>query len=203
MVRGGENLTPFIPLSKGEGVGKSSMQLQQLTLPKFDLRRICPVCQQPKSEFRRWHPYRAWSEICIDCSTLAPAYELLDTTRDGREHRVLMESELHAMTHKSKPSVVLVASCRVIHPIQLEFPICLRCGKPHTNWKISLWSNHCQRCEDEMSVESFFDLLPKIKPGRDVEDYLDDIYRSHRGLFDRGVLPDYWFVLAAHSLCLE
>lgn len=60
------------------------------------------------------------------------------------------------------------------------------------------WS-HCQRCEDEMAVESFF-RHPAIFGGDDFETIMDRVQRSHPELFERGVLPGYWVTLMLREL---
>jgi hypothetical protein len=59
--------------------------------------------------------------------------------------------------------------------------------------QIDYWS-HCQRCEDELAVEALH-RLRGIFDNDDAEAILDRLYRSHRDLFERGILPDYWFAL--------
>ncbi|NJL53928.1 hypothetical protein HC928_01395 [bacterium] len=83
---------------------------------------------------------------------------------------------------------------------QMRLPYCERCGAAHDRYYEILpgrgdyWSK-CQRCADEESVEALF-RHRGIFGRDDVESIMDRLYKSHRELFDRGVLPDYWFSLA-------
>lgn len=84
---------------------------------------------------------------------------------------------------------------------QMELPICTRCGAGHTRFYdmgagMIGYKSKCQRCDDEMAVEALFNGRTAIFGGDD-EGALDRIYASHRELFERGVLPDYWFTLLA------
>ena len=59
---------------------------------------------------------------------------------------------------------------------------------------------YCPVCEARHSVESVFMMAGKIMPDRDDEEWLDLMYQSHREAFELGVLPDYWYELAANRL---
>ncbi|HML21860.1 MAG TPA: hypothetical protein PKD09_09440 [Aggregatilinea sp.] len=82
---------------------------------------------------------------------------------------------------------------------QMQMPVCERCGKPHDRLykmrpgQFDYWST-CQRCADELSVEALH-RLRAIFGQDDDETILDRLYQSHQDLFERGVLPDYWFKL--------
>jgi hypothetical protein len=80
---------------------------------------------------------------------------------------------------------------------QMSLPICQRCGNVH-NRRFGFNDNYqpyCQSCDDKWSVESFYNHRG-IFGGDDVEEIFDRIQRAEPGLFERGVLPDYWFELA-------
>lgn len=84
---------------------------------------------------------------------------------------------------------------------QISLPLCSRCGSGH-NHSYGLkggvdfdFHTHCQPCEDELSVEAFWNSRG-IFENDDVEAIMDRIHRSHPELFEHGVLPDYWFKLA-------
>jgi hypothetical protein len=87
---------------------------------------------------------------------------------------------------------------------QINLPFCDRCGCAHERWYEMLtgvgdyWSK-CQRCEDELAVLSLWK-LKGIFGDDDVESIMDRLYRSHQGLFERGALPDYWFVLMQQDM---
>lgn len=82
---------------------------------------------------------------------------------------------------------------------QMSLPYCQRCGCAHDRRYEMLpgaydyWSK-CQRCDDEEAVESLWGLRG-IFGGDDVETIMDRVFKSHPELFERGVLPDYWFEL--------
>ncbi len=82
---------------------------------------------------------------------------------------------------------------------QISLPTCERCGCAHARWYEMLagigdyWS-HCQRCADELAVEALW-RHRALFGNDDVESVMDRVYRSHKDLFERGVLPDYWFTL--------
>lgn len=74
-------------------------------------------------------------------------------------------------------------------------PVCARCGCVHDRQSLSGdYEQYCQRCEDEVSVESLFQHRG-IFGGDDDESVLDRLQAAFPGLFERGVLPDMWFVL--------
>jgi hypothetical protein len=72
-------------------------------------------------------------------------------------------------------------------------PFCNRCGTAHNRRTLSGDTDaYCQRCDDELAVEAFVQHRG-IFGADDDEAILDRIQRSHPALFERGVLPDYWF----------
>lgn len=81
---------------------------------------------------------------------------------------------------------------------QLSMPVCDRCGHAHDRRYNSPgmpdYQPYCQRCDDEQAVEAFY-RHRGIFGNDDVESIMDRVQRSHPGLFERGVLPDYWFIL--------
>lgn len=78
---------------------------------------------------------------------------------------------------------------------QTSLPVCQRCGCAS---ELAGRYGFCQRCHDEMAVESLY-RHRAIFGGDDDEAVLDRIYPAHKDLFDRGVLPDYWFRLIAEQ----
>lgn len=174
--------------------------MKQMALPGFeiDYRRKCPVCQQHKTSFVRWHPARKWSDMCVDCYRLAPDIRILQAgNKRDREAVIYLENELRDMTKKRQyvPSGVSLDRLKNTS-IQLTFPFCERCGHPHTRFNLSTYAVHCQRCADELTVESFWSRRNSpIFANDDDEGVMDRIYRSHPELFERRVLPNYWFTL--------
>lgn len=86
---------------------------------------------------------------------------------------------------------------------QISTPVCYRCGCAHDRayemlpGVVDYWDK-CQRCADEESVESLF-RMQGIFGGDDDEAVLDRLYKAFPDLFERGVLPDYWFILKSRA----
>lgn len=83
---------------------------------------------------------------------------------------------------------------------QMALPYCTRCGCAHDRKYEMLdglydYHTHCQRCDDELQVESLFSLRRGVFGEVDAETILDKLYQTFPDLFTRGVLPDYWFRL--------
>jgi hypothetical protein len=82
---------------------------------------------------------------------------------------------------------------------QMRLPYCTRCGAGHDRFyemlpgRVNYWSR-CQTCEDKEAVEALW-RHRGIFGGDDAESVMDRLHTSHPELFDRGVLPDYWFEL--------
>lgn len=74
-------------------------------------------------------------------------------------------------------------------------PVCHRCDKPHSHVDSEgHYCSLCQRCEDERAVESLMNLM-KLHHGNDHEAALDRLHKVFAELFERGVLPDYYYQL--------
>jgi hypothetical protein len=78
----------------------------------------------------------------------------------------------------------------------LTLPFCERCGAAHnrTFKYTSGYMPYCQDCEDRVQVETYW-RIRGVFGGDDVEAVLDRIQTASPHLFERGVLPDYWFEL--------
>jgi hypothetical protein len=63
------------------------------------------------------------------------------------------------------------------------------------------FAQYCHECEGRHTVERLYEMAPRLMPGRDEEDWLDLLYKSHRELFESGILPDYWFELKFAATC--
>jgi transcription elongation factor Elf1 len=93
--------------------------------------------------------------------------------------------------------VVARATRELSNTVQLQLPLCNRCGCSHdrrfqlgyTNFK-----PYCQQCDDELAVEALF-RHKGIFGNDDDETIIDRIYRSHKETFERGVMPTYWSTL--------
>lgn len=115
--------------------------------------------------------------------------ELRNPVRRSKVHKY---QKMHAQAKKS------------LRYTQMALPTCKRCGCGHNRLyemrpgQFDYWS-HCQRCEDEMAVESFW-RHPAIFGGDDFETIMDRVQRSHPELFERGVLPGYWVTLMLREL---
>lgn len=79
---------------------------------------------------------------------------------------------------------------------QIGFPVCDRCGSIHDRFSPDLgdYRQYCQACDDKNSVEALY-RNKGIFGGDDVETILDRLHNAFKELFDRGVLPDYWYEL--------
>ena len=88
------------------------------------------------------------------------------------------------------------------------YPFCA-CGNRRKEMRISSlptglfggpYSKYCAICEAKKQVETVFRMADKIAPGRDDEEWLDLMQRSHPEAFEVGVLPEYWFKLREERL---
>jgi hypothetical protein len=111
-----------------------------------------------------------------------------------RELRNPMRRSRHDEYNQMHAHAVKALSVR-----QISLNFCYRCGGVHDRSyeimtdAVDYWST-CQRCEDEITVETFW-RMRAIFGGDDDETILDRVQRSHPELFERGVLPDYWYQL--------
>jgi len=83
------------------------------------------------------------------------------------------------------------------------YPSC-RCGRPRPVLGTGVhrpglfggpFAPLCPLCEGRLAVEFVYRSGPRLVPGRDEEEWLDLLQRSHPELFELGILPDYWFEL--------
>jgi hypothetical protein len=88
-----------------------------------------------------------------------------------------------------------IMAARAYRPsYNLSFPLCRRCGQLHDRKSISGDARvYCQHCDDELEVESYLKNKGIFEDPEDDEAILDKLHRLRRELFDRGVLPDYWY----------
>jgi hypothetical protein len=149
----------------------------------------------------QWSPWRSVA-ICQECSAAHPfPIDILDeygvylptASSAARERVVMFTQQIIGISRKRK---AFISGGTRLGPMvrQLSMPVCERCGRLHDNWNIGDYGAYCQRCDDELHAETLFKMR-KIFAGDDVETIMDRIYISHRGLFERGVLPGYWFKL--------
>lgn len=98
-------------------------------------------------------------------------------------------------------SAAHVASRRLVDAVgvQIDLPICTRCGCVHDH-AYEMYPGHiaykakCQRCDDESAVEALFRNRGVFGKDDD-EGALDRMQVAFPELFERGILPDYWFIL--------
>lgn len=80
----------------------------------------------------------------------------------------------------------------------MDLPVCRRCGQAHSRmWNdgTNYWTT-CQRCEDELRVEALYQVRGVFGPDRDdPEAIMDRLVKGWPEVFERGVLPDYWYAL--------
>lgn len=163
----------------------------QLTLPSIDMRPVCPLCRSTTDRLVRWSPYKKWM-LCESCNQ-AYAYPSGDNYED-RERRVELETFLHNRLVRPRPAAERRNLSKPL-TVQINFPICEVCGAIHARRANSgRWLGACQVCDDKASIESLW-RMRGVFGDDDVETVLDRLYKSHQGLFDRGVLPDAWFQL--------
>lgn len=82
-----------------------------------------------------------------------------------------------------------------IEHTQNTLPVCYRCGcAHHVQHSDGSYAERCQRCTDQEAVEALW-RNRGLFGADDPESVLDRLYRAFPDLFERGVLPDYWFEL--------
>jgi hypothetical protein len=88
------------------------------------------------------------------------------------------------------------------HPRQLSLPYCERCGRVHDrHYQFGDQDSMrlCQGCDDVEHAETLW-RMRKIFEGDDPETVMDRVYAAFPGLFERGIMPDYWFeMLRSHA----
>jgi hypothetical protein len=84
---------------------------------------------------------------------------------------------------------------------QQILPLCERCGCGHDHRYELDGSIHpyCERCTDEIGIESLVPLM-LLHHGDDDEAALDRMYKAFPDWFERGVMPDYWYALKARRV---
>lgn len=179
------------------------MDARQLSLPKIDMRPICPACKRPANVLAQWSPWRRVF-VCRECCEVLP-YDPAwldesgdwhsDTTAETREAYMRRINVLTDATRKRRYYVP-----GGVHNIptatQLTLPACRRCGTP-VAMRLSTYPDLCHRCEAEDRVDALWRMrnLWRQRYG-DVEDMLDGFYQVFPELFELGVMPDRWFELA-------
>lgn len=179
---------------------------------EFAAMPVCPVCEQPKPLLGQWSPFVS-RMICRGCSLLLPFpdealgvdaageyYVRSDAPRRQREVISVYGSELRSLRASWKKPIALKPWLSTFGLPQQEalFEECMRCNAlGRAPW--------CQRCEDELAVESYFKLAKVGAMGWSIdepEDLLDKWHAHPRLLpiFERGTLPDYLFILMAKEV---
>lgn len=139
---------------------------------------------------------RIWLDEMVRCS--------IDPSRETRPivKYNITATELRNPIRRSRMHQYNTWSAKANHNLtfrQASLPYCDRCGCAHDRsyemlpGVVDYWSK-CQRCDDELSVESLFNHRG-IFGNDDDEAVLDRLHNSFPDLFERGVLPDYWFKL--------
>ena len=115
----------------------------------------------------------------------------LDCPRCQNRLRYVIEQRRQTILIKAR----MAERVGAVHTVSL--PLCARCGAAHDRRTLSGdAATYCQHCDDLNAVESFWKYRG-IFGSDDDETILDRIQKSHPGLFERGVLPDLWFLLQA------
>jgi len=184
--------------------------MMQLPLVGFEeyLWPTCAVCHEHKPLLGQYSPRKRWG-VCRECSLAHPmpieAFVVGMRKAESAARVAVVYAEDFV---RRRYAVLWPAVCGVkvskawVSPYvarQLEMPVCPRCGMPHGRVYTSLgglvdYETYCQRCEDELAVETLW-RLRGIWQGADDEDLLDKFYKRSPELFERGVLPNYWFEL--------
>ncbi len=82
------------------------------------------------------------------------------------------------------------------HGTQLDMPFCAECGGIHSNgFKNGTYRRYCLNCEDKKRVESLWKNKGIFAGDADLESTFDRLFKAFPDLFERGVLPDYWYQL--------
>lgn len=178
----------------------------QLALPFLDERPRCPLCGQHVNVLGQWSPFQR-KACCRACSERDPFPQEIVALVGGElvivlglsnvlyERRLAGEERLRAATRKRVYHAPRSTQTFTRFEIaQLSIPVCDRCGHAHDHWHISDYAAYCQRCDDELAVEVYWRGKGTILIGDD-EEILDRLHRIAPELFERGVLPDYWFAL--------
>lgn len=105
-------------------------------------------------------------------------------------------NKLRYLTQVHQQAIHFRSRLRTANLITQAMPICRRCGELHDNQyeHAGGYDTYCQRCNDLNSVETFY-RMRAIFGNSDMEEIFDRIQKSHPHLFERGILPDYWFEL--------
>ncbi len=181
----------------------------QLPLPTFEayLWPTCAVCHQRVALVGQYTPRQRWG-VCRKCSLANPLpidafiVGMRDAPSELRIQVVEGESFVRNRYEKlrtARPPAPRVPYTSPFETRQLAMPVCPRCGLPHARLFTSLagvvdYETYCLRCDDELSVETLW-RMRRIWGELDVEDLLDKLFKRSPELFERGVLPDYWFEL--------
>lgn len=180
----------------------------QHALPRFDMRALCPACGQASDVLAQWSPFKAKPCVCRTCSERFPfPMHIITIGADGQptytanatyEDKNTMvgnESALRrAMEARRKPHRPAAPKPALDWRIrQYSMPICERCGQVHDHKSLVDYAAYCQRCDDELSVERYLEMLAHRQ--MDDETALDHLYQYRRELFDRGVLPDFYYIV--------
>lgn len=167
----------------------------QLVLPTVDMRPLCAICRQPADVLGQLHP-RLRHLACPDCCAkyAVPDYVRLDASYSDRVTALEIELELRALLIPPPRLRPLFTNTLLVAASQNSLPVCYKCGRVHDRNTWGRYADTCQRCEDRSTVESIW-ARRSIWAQDDPEGVLDRLYAAFPGLFERGVLPDAWFMM--------
>ncbi len=104
-----------------------------------------------------------------------------------------------AVAHANRYDVMMVRATRPA--FSLAFPLCHRCAQLHDHKSLSGDARvYCQQCDDELEVEAFVKNRGIFENPDDDEAILDKLFRLRHELFERGVLPDYWYQVKRRAI---
>jgi hypothetical protein len=181
------------------------MSQQLILIPGYYRCQNCGRLVDHVRKERRWR-------ICENCwqAIVAPTNpeKVGNLTDEEWEAREAYARWLHRMEQRYPAR----RSWRRPPPISLthdtaadyHFPFC-ECGRPRRPVHLAPgelptlfggpFHKYCPVCEARLSVEIVFRYASTFWPGRDDEDILDLLSRSHPEAFEVGVLPAYWWEL--------
>lgn len=134
----------------------------------------------------------------LPCDPMKPNrvlyYECPRCVKDMKyETEIKRRGALHRLQRLGRNG--LYAPERIARGYTLSMPFCDRCGAAHNErFADGEAKQYCQQCQDKITVETYY-RLKTIFGGDDVEAIMDRIQAASPQLFERHILPDYWFEL--------
>lgn len=193
----------FVPHSNCVGVGlqqgteytQQRQRYQSLAQSLFELRRGCSLTLEAWTEERglpceRDRQARDGCKRCMNLMKYETGVKMAAASWAAKTGT----NPALAMSHANRYDPMMNRAIRPSYT--LSFPLCHRCGHAPDRKSISGDARvYCQRCDDELEVESYQRNKGIFENPEDDEAILDKLHRLRRELFERGVLPDYWYTV--------